>query len=107
MSSCATKLQRHLDIIVDEGKRYGLELNWDKTFAMQVNNPGQNLQPCGAAAKIVHQVTYLGGLISNSATARPEVTRRLGESMGIFKKLNQCWSHANISRNRKTEISIT
>ena len=24
VSSCATKLQRHLDIIVDEGKRYGL-----------------------------------------------------------------------------------
>ena len=26
--------------------------------------------------------------------------------MGIFKNLNQCWSHANINRNRKTEIYL-
>ena len=29
-SSCSAKLQMHLDLLVEEGQRYGLELNCDK-----------------------------------------------------------------------------
>ena len=36
VSSNAAKLQRRLDTVVDEGKRYGLELNWGKTVLMKV-----------------------------------------------------------------------
>ena len=54
VSSSATKLQDHLNIIVDEGKRYGLELNWGKTFMMKIKNQGQILQPNGQPLKIVN-----------------------------------------------------
>ena len=50
------------------------------------------------------QAVYLDGLLSTSVSARPEVTRRVGEAKGCFKALQKCWSHANISRASKTEI---
>ena len=37
-------------------------------------------------------------------SARPEMTRRLGEAARAFKSLGTCWSHANISKQRKVEI---
>ena len=37
LSGCAGKLQAHLDLLVDEGSRYGLELNWDKTYVMNTH----------------------------------------------------------------------
>ena len=40
-------------------------------------------------------------------TARPELTRRLGEASRAFKSLVVCWSHANISRARKIEIYMS
>ena len=104
VSSCAAKLQRHLDILVDEGKRYGLELNWAKTFAMRIHHPGQLVQPSGEPVKVVEQAVYLGGLLNTSMQAKSEVTRRIGEAKGIFKALRQCWSHANISMQRKLEL---
>ena len=60
--------------------------------------------PDGVALKVVSQMVYLGGLITNDMSARPELTRRLGEANRAFKSLVGCWSHANISRARKIEI---
>ena len=50
------------------------------------------------------QTVYLGGLITANGTAQPEVSRRIGEAKGIFRALQRCWSHANISRHRKLEL---
>ena len=107
VSSRTDKLQRHLDTVLDEGKKYSLELNWDNTYAMNVHCEGAIHDPSGAPIKVVTQTVYLGGLISCTSAARPEVTRRLGEAMGGFKALKQCWSHANINRNRKTQIYVS
>ena len=79
LSSCPLRLQVHLDLLVDERKKYGLELNWDKTYAMNVHCEGAIHDPSGAPIKVVTQTVYLGGLISCTSVARPEVTRRRGE----------------------------
>ena len=50
------------------------------------------------------QVVYLGGLLNADAAAKPELTRRLGEARGVFKALQRCWAHANITRSRKLEL---
>ena len=104
MSSGAAKLQRHLELVVDEGKRYGLELNWKKTMAMRIGNAGDIRTPSGEAIGVVEQAVYLGGLLSTTGCAKLEVTRRLGEARGGFKALAQCWAHANIDRTRKILI---
>ena len=103
-SSCADKLQSLLDAVIYEGKWYGLELNWKKTVLMRVRNTGSLGDPSGNTLAVVEQAVYLGGLLNTGCTAKPEFTRRLGEARGVFKSLQQCWSHANISMARKVEL---
>jgi hypothetical protein len=104
MSADAVILQTHLNLIVSEGQAYGLELNWDKTVAININNNGSIHGPHGQILKSVQQAVYLGGLIAASGAASPEVTRRLGEARGSFEQLQTVWKHANLTRERKLEI---
>ena len=71
---------------------------------MNILNDGVLTQPNGEPVKRVSQAVYLGGMMSSVATAAPEVSRRLGEARGSFKSLSQCWSHANITRQRKLQL---
>ena len=104
VSSSPAKLQRKLEVVVDEGRRYGLELNWKKALAMRIHNASEITTPSGECVRTVETAVYLGGLLSSTAEAKPEVTRRIGEAMGGFKAIAQCWSHANIPRSRKVDI---
>ena len=56
--------------------------------------------------KTVEEAVYLGGLLTTTSSAKPEVTRRLGEARGGFKALAQCWAHANITRHRKVQVYL-
>ena len=98
------RVQQHLRIVIDEGRRYGLELNASKTVMLQVNHSGSIYHESGEAVKVVNEAVYLGGLLTSTADARPEITRRIGEATSIFRKLQQCWNHANITRHRKLEL---
>ena len=104
LSSSAAKLQAHMDLVIDEGARYGLEINWSKTVAININNTGGLLQPSGVVVKKVSQGVYLGGMLTSTAAVGPELSRRLGEAKASFQSLQRCWSHANISRRRKIEL---
>ena len=104
VSSSPRRLQLHMDLVIDEGQRYGLEVNFSKTVAMNVNCETQLMQPTGQPVKIVEQAVYLGGMLCANAAASPEVSRRIGEAKGAFEALQKCWSHANITRKRKIEI---
>ena len=104
LSSDSGKLQTLLNTVIDEGARYGLDLNLDKTVCMRVHNTGALRSPTGAPLKIVEQAVYLGGLLNVKCSAKPEVTRRIGEAKSLFKSLSQCWSHANICRARKIQL---
>ena len=50
---------------------------------------------------------YLGGYLSTDGNPRTELTRRIGEAKGAFQKLSAVWSHANVTRQRKTLILET
>ena len=63
LSSSAEKLQRQLELVVDEGRRYGLELNWKKTLAMRIGTMQEIKTPNGEAVQTVAQAVYLGGLL--------------------------------------------
>ena len=71
---------------------------------MRVHNTGTVISPTGAPLKIVDQAVYLGGLLNVKCSAKPEVTRRIGEAKSVFKALSNCWSHANICRDRKIQL---
>ena len=106
LSSVASKLQMHLDILVEEGAKYGLELNWDKTVLLNINTEAELARPSGDKVTRVDRAVYLGSVLTASASAVPELSRRLGEASGCFKSLESCWKHANITTKRKTDIYI-
>ena len=100
-------LKALLACIVAEGRRYGLELNWDKTLHMKVRSTEDIITPDGRIIKSVREAVYLGGLVTCDGRASAEVTRRLGEATGIFRALEQVWKHASISTARKVRIYET
>ena len=104
LSASPVKLQMILCLIIREGEKYGLELNWKKTVMMRVRNNGQVYSPDGHELKSVEQAVYLGGLLNTTVNSKPEVTRRIGEAKRVFKLLGKCWSHANITQKRKLKL---
>ena len=93
VSCSAQRLQRHLDLIVDEGLRYGLEMNWDKVFMLNAKNDGVVYKPSGDPIASKCQVDpgrVLGSILSATADAKPELTRRLGEARSSFDELSKC-----------------
>ena len=104
LGSDVRRVQAHFLILVDARRRYGLELNASKTVMMQIYHTASIYHTDGGKVKVVEEAVYLGGHIISTANARPELTRRIGEARWVFKKLQQCWSHANIARKRKIEL---
>ena len=97
-------LQRLLNAIVEEGKKYGLELNWDKTVQIQVSTGISISRPDGGAIKTVREAVYLGGLITCDGRVASELSRRIGEATGVFIKLRKMWSHSSVGVARKFKI---
>ena len=87
VSSSPRRLQMHMDFVIDEGQRYGLEINFKKTVALNVQCETELQQPTGEPVKTVGQAVYLGGLLCANAAASPEVSRRIGEAKGTFEAL--------------------
>ena len=102
--SSPKNLQMLLDAICAEGLKYGLELNWDKTYQMSVCHPGYIVRPDGTNITRKRDVVYLGGLITCDGKVSREVSRKLGEGRAIFSTLSKLWSHANLSVRRRVAI---
>lgn len=104
ISSDIDQLQTHFNAVIEVGKRYGLELNFDKTFLLSIRGEGNITNPNGAHLKKISQAMYLGGLLSSDGRAKTEISRRIGEAKQSLQKLEKVWKHANITRKRKKEI---
>ena len=93
-----------LNAIVEEGRKYGLELNLDKTIQMQISTGMIITRPDGGRISTVRGAVYLGGLITCDGKASSELSRRIGEATGVFNKLRKMWSHSPISLEFKLKI---
>ena len=51
-------------------------------------------------------MVYFGSILVSSASAKPELSRRFGETNGNFKTLDACWKHTNIKTERKIQIYL-
>ena len=104
VSRHVSNLQAILGAIVDEGRRYGLELNMDKTLQIQVSTAHAVCGPNGELIKSVRQAIYLGGCISCDGRAGAEITRRIGEGHKMFESLRMLWEHGAVTARRKIRI---
>ena len=90
--------------MVVEGSKYGLELNWTKTYQMNINSNSTILWPDGVEMEKKRSIIYLGGMISCDGKSGVEVRRRVSEGRSAFKILSRLWSHANVPLHRKLDI---
>ena len=104
VSQHQSNLQNMLNAIIEEGRNYGLELNWGKTVQMQISTNQKVTTPSGSEIKTVRDAVYLGGLLTCDGRASAELCRRLGEASKLFKQLNKLWSHASLGWRRKRRI---
>ena len=104
MANSVRNLQTLLNEVVAEGAKYGLELNWAKTYQMQVCTATSISRPDGQEIVSKREVTYLGSIITCDGNCEREVSRRIGEGRSVFKILSKLWCHANLSIHRKLQI---
>ena len=104
MNTSLEALQCQLNIVIDVGRRYGLELNFKKVLHASINHDGILFDPNGNIIKKTDEVVYLGSLITMNGKAKSEISRRIGEATQVFYTLQSVWKHANITRQRKKEI---
>ena len=90
--------------MVLEGSKYGLELNWTKTYQMNINSTSTIWRPDGMEMEKKRSIIYLGGMISCDGKSGVEVRRRVSEGRSAFKILARLWSHANVPLYRKLEF---
>ena len=101
VSSSRANLQLLLNSVVSEGAKYGLELNWTKTFQMTICTTSIISRPDGGLIEKKRDIVYLGGLISCDGRCARELSRRIGEGHSIFKILSKLWTHSGITLTRK------
>ena len=94
-------LQKMLNDVVEEGAKYGLELNWDKTVQIHIATGMSITRPDGGPISTVREAVYLGGLITCDGKAASELSRRIGEATGMFNTLRKMWAHSSIGLARK------
>eukprot|EP00959_Pyramimonas_sp_CCMP1952_P309379 6474338-Pyramimonas_sp.AAC.1 len=72
--------QQVLAAIVEEGRKYGLELIWGKTLHIQISTDRAIPSRSGEHINAVRDGMHLGGLISCDGKVATELNRRLGEA---------------------------
>ena len=100
----ATQLQRYMECIATEARRYGLQLNNTKLEMMQIHSNTTLMDPDGNAIKCKASLKYLGALLQSTGRIDPEIGSKLGTARQEFRALAQIWQHANISRRRKIQL---
>ena len=62
--SCESRLQRYLEYVIAEGRRYGLQINWGKVECMAINCHSSLKDSEGSPIKMKTGIKYLGANLS-------------------------------------------
>ena len=98
------KLQQMLNAIVEEGRKYGLELNWDKAVQVQISTGINITRPDGGALGSVREAVYLGRLISCDGKTSSELSWQIGEATGVFNRFSKIWSLSSVGVARNFKV---
>ncbi|KAL1447452.1 hypothetical protein WDU94_015565 [Cyamophila willieti] len=99
------QLQNQLNIFAAEFKRFGLNINVEKTVAMFVNCAPSEIRINNEKVKVVESFKYLGSTIESNGTHDTEVNHRINSASQNFRSLyDRLWKHHNI--NTKTKLKI-
>ena len=94
-----------MDVIVEESRKFGLEINKSKTFSMTISkkntNPKCKIEIDEIEIKQVEKLEYLGSLITSDAKSDQEIKRRIGIAKTAFKSMSNVLTGRNINNQTK------
>ena len=99
-------LQAYMECVAEQGKSYGLRLNFSKVECMPVRCESSIKDPDGKLIQAKDKLKYLGVHLAADGSTTSELAQKLGQAEHDFKALRQVWNHSNISRQFKYQIYI-
>jgi len=99
-----------LDVLNDEARPLGLEVNWQKTKIQSTIDSAttpSSVYISGNPVEVVESFVYLGSEIHSSGSSEPEVLRRIGLAKSCFNLLNRGIWRSSISVLTKVQLYRT
>jgi hypothetical protein len=102
-------LQRITTNIDLQSKRFGLNINTEKTKVMSIGKEHEDLQITvgGNQLEQVPEFVYLGAVISEDGSCEADIKRRIGLAAGTFGNLTTIWKAKNITIKTKVKVYET
>ena len=103
------KLENTLKILINEGSKYGLSINLDKTKAMVFGEKetSKKITVEGAQLENVQNFTYLGTIMSQDLNCKHEITCRIAKALSILKSMDKIWKSKSIKLSTKLNVLKT
>ena len=102
------KLQRLLDVVVEESKKKGLSINRKKTFCMTISKDNMNVQYSlkinGESIQHVNKFNYLGSLITSDGRSSAEVKKRIATAKEVFQRMSKILKSRSLSLNTRVRV---
>jgi len=97
-------LTEFLAAVALAGRRYGMDLHYDKFQLLNIQCDTRVIRPDGVTVDDSCRMVYLGTVISEHGSTDAELNRRIGQAKSDFRVLSKIWNHSNLSTARKLQI---
>ena len=100
------QLRNALKALIDEGTRYGLTMNFDKTKTMVFGEKeiDQKIIVDGHELENVDHFTYLGCCVTYDLSCKKEIVIRIAKATAALKAMEKIWKSKAI--NLQTKLSV-
>ena len=94
--------------INEASKRYGMEINGEKTKIMTNNPDGfqKSMTLNNVTVEVVNKFKYLGSIISDKGS-KPEIIARIAQATKAISKLQRIWKSSSIVLTHKLKLINT
>lgn len=87
------KLQKIVEVVVEESKKLGLEINIEKTVVLACSKktkvPKCNIVIDGMQLKQVDNFKYLGSVVTSDSKSEKDIKMRIGTAKAAFRKMEK------------------
>ena len=87
----------YLQAVFEAGRRYGMELHYNKFQLLNIQCDTRIQRPDGLAVNASARMVYLGTVLSEHGSTDAELNRRIGQAKSDFRVLSRIWNHSTLS----------
>jgi len=93
-----------LNKLIEEYRKWGLEVNTDKTQYMNIGGTGQDIETESGIIKHVDQYEYLGVTIHHDGRDNKDIMKKIGKGKNMIKALHSILWSRNVTKRNKRNI---